>query len=386
MDTDQAVELNASRRSGADQPRANRRAGRGRPPRTRYDLSRDELAALLVGEPSYRATQLRDGLYNHLAEPSELTELPRALRERLVAAPELEPGLETVQETMADDGQTVKWLFSCRDENLIETVLMHHAHHSTVCVSSQAGCAMRCQFCATGDAGFTRHLGTGEILEQVVRAARRARADGRRLDHVVFMGMGEPFANFDRVWLATEAIVGDLGLSARHVTLSTVGLVPEIRKLATKTLPVNLAVSLHAANDELRNVLVPINRRYPIPLLVEALRQYRAAHDRRISFEWALIDGVNDRRRDAEELAEIAFALRAHVNLIPLNPTAIASAHKFRGAPPVRVRAFRDAVAAHGVAVTVRRTRGQSIDAACGQLAGTFDDGRPRDKVGSPAR
>jgi 23S rRNA (adenine2503-C2)-methyltransferase len=184
------------------------------------------------------------------------------------------------------------------------------------------------------------------------------------------MGMGEPFANFDRVWLATERIVSDLGLAARHVTLSTVGLIPEIRKLATKPLQVNLAVSLHAANDELRNELVPINRRYPIPMLVEALRQYRATRDRRISFEWALIDGVNDRRRDAEELAEIAFGLRAHVNLIPLNPTAIASAHKFRGSPAARVRGFRDAVAAHGVVVTIRKTRGQSIDAACGQLAG----------------
>jgi 23S rRNA (adenine2503-C2)-methyltransferase len=246
---------------------------------------------------------------------------------------------------------------------------MHHEHHSTVCVSSQAGCAMACSFCATGEAGYRRHLTTGEILEQVVRAGRAARAGGRRLDHVVFMGMGEPFANFDRVWAATERIVGDLDLAARHVTISTVGVVPKIRLLATKALQVNLAVSLHAGNDTLRNELVPLNRRYPIATLVAALEDYAAATNRRISFEWALMNGVNDTVRDAAELTAIARHLHAHVNVIPLNPTLGGTARGLCGSPPARVRAFRDELRANGVNVTVRRTRGREINAACGQLA-----------------
>ena len=185
---------------------------------------------------------------------------------------------------------------------------MHYPDRTTVCVSSQAGCAMGCGFCATGQAGFQRQLTTGEIVEQVVRAARRARDAGRRLGNVVFMGMGEPLANFDRVWTAVERLHGDIGLSARHITVSTVGMVPGIRRLAGEDLPVNLAVSLHAANDDLRNELVPINRRYPLSVLMGACADYLRAKGRRLSFEWALIDGTNDRRSDARELAELARA------------------------------------------------------------------------------
>ena len=241
---------------------------------------------------------------------------------------------------------------------------MRYPDRATVCVSTQAGCAMACSFCATGQAGFTRHLTTGEIVEQVVRARRSALP--RRLSNVVFMGMGEPLANYGPVWAAVERLHHDLGLSARHLTLSTVGLVPGIRRLTAEALPVNLAVSLHAANDTLRDELVPINRRYPLADLLAACRDYVAAKGRRLSFEWALIDGVNDRPSDAAELAEVAIPLAAHVNLIPLNPTP---GYLVRGPSPAAVRAFRDRLKALGVNATVRRNRGTDIDAACGQLA-----------------
>ena len=222
---------------------------------------------------------------------------------------------------------------------------------------------MACSFCATGQAGFERHMTVGEIVEQVVIAARVAKP--RRLSNVVFMGMGEPLANYDATWGAVERIHGALGLSARHITVSTVGLVPGIERITGESLPVNLAVSLHAANDELRDELVPINRRYPIARLLEACATYVDVTHRRLSFEWALIDGVNDREQDAVELAEAARAVRAHVNLIPLNPTP---GYAVRGTPPARVREFRDRLEQLGVNATVRRNRGTEIDAACGQL------------------
>jgi 23S rRNA (adenine2503-C2)-methyltransferase len=333
---------------------------------SRYDLDRDALAGLLDGEPRYRVDQVWDGLYRQLAEPAELTTLPRALRSRLGA--ELPHALAPVAESTDRHGDTVKWLFELEDGARVETVLMHYRDRTTVCVSSQAGCAMGCGFCATGQAGFRRQMSTGEIVEQVVRAARRARDDGRRLGNVVFMGMGEPLANYDRVWPAVERLHGDLGLSARHLTLSTVGLVPGIRRLAGEDLPVNLAVSLHAANDGLRDELVPVNRRYPLSVLMGACADHLRAKGRRLSFEWALIDGTNDRPSDARELAELArtLPLPAHVNLIPLNPTP---GYPTRGTPRAGVEGFRQQLADLGVNATVRRNRGTDIDAACGQLA-----------------
>ena len=278
---------------------------------------------------------------------------------------------------MSDAGDTVKWLWPLADGAQVETVLMHYRRpgRPSAC-SSQAGCAMACGFCATGQAGFDRHLTAGEIVEQVVRAARRARDRERRLSNVVFMGMGEPFANYDRTWAAVERIHDDLGLSARHLTLSTVGVVPGIRRLADEDLPVNLAVSLHAANDELRDELVPINRRYPLDVLAEACAGYLDATGRRLSFEWALIDGVNDRPADAGELAGHARPLRAHVNLIPLNPTP---GYPHAGTP-AGGRTFRERLRALGVNATVRRTRGTDIDAACGQLRATAVGAAPPDQ------
>jgi 23S rRNA (adenine2503-C2)-methyltransferase len=251
---------------------------------------------------------------------------------------------------------------------------MLYPDRATACVSSQAGCAMNCSFCATGQAGFGRHLSTGEILEQVAAARRHARDRSpgrpRRLSNIVFMGMGEPLANYERVWAAVERIHSEMGISARHITISTVGVLPGIRRLAREELPVNLAVSLHAANDELRNRLVPLNKRYPIEDLVEACRQYLTAKGRRLSFEWALISGVNDRTADARELAGIARPLGAHVNLIPLNPTP---GYPVRGTDKTGVRRFRDELLRLGVNATVRRNRGTDIDAACGQLAASTD-------------
>jgi 23S rRNA (adenine2503-C2)-methyltransferase len=330
---------------------------------TLFDATPAELEALLAGEPRYRLEQLRRGIYVDLAEPAELTTLPGRLRDRVAAA--LPPALALHTEAVADGGSTVKWLWSLNDGTAVETVLMHYPNRSTVCVSTQAGCAMACGFCATGQAGFDRNLTAGEIVEQVVRAARTARASGRRLGNVVFMGMGEPMANYDRVWAAVERLHDDLGISARHLTISTVGIIPGIRRLAGEALPVNLAVSLHAANDALRDELVPINRRYPLGPLMEACREYVTAKGRRVSFEWALIDGVNDRKSDAAELGELARSLHAHVNLIPLNPTP---GYPTKGTPAAGVRRFRQWLVDAGVNATVRQNRGTDIDAACGQL------------------
>jgi 23S rRNA (adenine2503-C2)-methyltransferase len=312
-----------------------------------------------------------DGLYGRAVAPDDMTDVPAAVRAALTAAHPA--ALTEVTRSVSDGGDTTKWLWSLHDGARIETVLMHYPRRTTVCVSTQAGCAMACDFCATGQAGFTRNLSVGEILEQVV-AARRAAAP-RRVDNVVFMGMGEPLANFDRTWAAVQRLHGDMGLSARSLTVSTVGIVPGIRRLTDADVPVNLAVSLHAANDELRDRLVPINRRYPLAELMEACARDVATRRRRLSFEWALINSVNDRGVDAGQLAALAVPLGAHVNLIPLNPTGgFATA----GSPPERVEAFRDDLRRRGVNATVRANRGTDIDAACGQLSAATPVDGPR--------
>jgi 23S rRNA (adenine2503-C2)-methyltransferase len=327
-----------------------------------YDLTREELATLLSGEPAFRSRQVWDGLHVRVQRPDEMTDLPLALRRSL--AQTLSPALREISRREADEGKTTKWLWALADGARVESVLMAYTARVTVCVSTQAGCAMACAFCATGQSGFERHLSEGEIVEQVAVAMRAARP--RRLSNVVFMGMGEPLANYDRVWGAVERLCDEMGLSARHLTLSTVGVVPGIRRLSTEGRPVNLAVSLHAANDALRDELVPLNRRYPLDALHAACADYVQASGRRLSLEWALIDGVNDRATDAGELSEFARPLGAHVNLIPLNPTP---GYAVVGSAPDRVRRFREQLLALGINATVRVTRGAQIDAACGQLA-----------------
>ena len=331
---------------------------------TRYGATREDIAVLLASWdlPAYRVAQLYDGLWEQRKPLDDLTALPKDLRARLADA--LPLALELVTMQTSEDEKTVKWLWQAAGGAQVETVLMINPERATVCVSSQAGCAMGCTFCATGQAGFERHLDAAEIVEQVVRAQHITAV---RVSHVVFMGMGEPLANVDPVLASLERLHDDFGLSARHLTVSTVGVVPGMRRLAQHRLPVTLAVSLHAADDDLRATLVPLNRRYPIDSVLDAAREYAAIKGRRVTFEYACIAGVNDLPDHADLLAGRLIGLRggAHVNLIPLNPTGA-----FEGQAPDRARINRFAarLAAAGVTVTVRRNRGIDIDAACGQL------------------
>ncbi|MFZ1062821.1 MAG: 23S rRNA (adenine(2503)-C(2))-methyltransferase RlmN [Acidimicrobiales bacterium] len=327
-----------------------------------FEYSKEQLGALLGDEPRYRLDQLWHGLWDEALAIGDVTTLPNALRRSLDER--FTPALTVLADVQSDHGATRKWAFALHDGATIETVLMTYDDRVTVCVSSQAGCAMGCTFCATGQAGFTRQLSVGEVIEQVMVAARAA--GERRLSNVVFMGMGEPLANYPVVVEALRRLHEYRGLSARHLTVSTVGVAPAIERLAREGLPLTLAVSLHAANDETRSQLVPLNRRYPLARLREACEVWLSTTSRRLSFEWALIDGVNDTERSLEELARYARPLGAHVNLIPLNPTP---GYLVRGSCEQRVREFRDGLVASGINATVRNTRGRSIDAACGQLA-----------------
>lgn len=333
---------------------------------TRYGATRDELATWLedAGEPRYRLDQIIDALYRQRILLEDATALPRALRTRITEAFPL--ALDLVVESRGDDDQTIKWLWrSRRDGVQVETVLMRYPTRATVCVSSQAGCAMGCTFCATGQAGFERNLDAGEIVEQVVLAAH---ASAQPVTNVVFMGMGEPLANYAATWAAVERLHQDLGLSARHITISTVGIVPGIRRLASETLPVTLAISLHAPDDALRDTMIPVNRRYPLADVMDAAAALGAARGRRVTFEYACIAGVNDGLDQARALVHLLRPLGprgSHVNLIPLNDT-----EGYGGHAPIQVRmqAFATALRAGGLTATVRRNRGTDIDAACGQL------------------
>ena len=331
-----------------------------------FDLDRNQMTQYLAGEPKFRHAQLWDGIYRNLAFAHEQTNLPKALRAKLSEIPEMQPGLYERQTLFGDGKNTLKTLYELSDGREIESVLMRYRDRVTLCVSSQAGCAMGCVFCATGHAGFFRHLTKGEILEQVFYGARRARdLFGQRLSNIVFMGMGEPMANFENVLGAAQLMSFEFGISARHITISTVGIIPGIRKLAEQPMPVSLAVSLHAANDIKRSRLVPINSRYPIGDLMAALEFFKQHSTRRISFEWAMMADINDGPEDASELAELALTIGAHVNLIPLNPTPL---WPYPGSDSQTVHAFRERLIGLGVNATIRKNRGNQIAAACGQL------------------
>lgn len=296
-----------------------------------------------------------------------MTNLPAELRDRLDGS--IFP-FDVEMEQSADDGRTRKWLFRAPDGAAIETVLMGYPKRSTLCISAQAGCALGCTFCATGQFGFERHLEPGEIVAQVAYAQAFLRQIGmpgspERVTNVVFMGMGEPLANYDRVRESLRRLIEVMGLSARSITVSTVGIVPGIRRLAAEPWPVYLAVSLHAADDDLRTSLVPINKRYPIAELEKAAWEYFERKGRRLSIEWTMMDGVNDSIDQARKLAAIAKRLRAHVNLIALNPTPLSNE---RASTRLHIEEFAAELADRDVNVTIRDTRGQDIDAACGQL------------------
>jgi 23S rRNA (adenine2503-C2)-methyltransferase len=336
---------------------------------TVYDLTPEQLTDRLVGwgEPAFRARQLWTQLWRRAATYDRMSDVAPALRERLAA--ELPIGVELLDERTADRGATRKALLRLGGRHLIEAVLMGYPDRVTVCVSSQAGCAMGCGFCATGQMGLQNNLTAGEIAAQVLWARREAAhlpdTTPRRLTNVVFMGMGEPLANERHVFDSLDLLTGAAGIGARHLTVSTVGIVPGIERLADRAPQVGLAVSLHAATDALRDELVPPNRRYPLARLEAAIVGWRARTRRRPSIEWAMIADTNDSDEQARALAPIAKRLAAHVNLIPLNPTP---GYPVVGSSPARIRGFVGRLRRAGVRVTVRDTRGRDIDAACGQL------------------
>ena len=347
---------------------------RGKPPRHLADLdpAARRAAVAALGEPAFRGDQLATWYFRKgVDDVGAMTDLPAAARERLGAAllPRL---LEPVRHVTCDDGTTRKTLWRCGDGSLVESVLMRYPERVTVCVSSQAGCGMACPFCATGQGGLTRNLSAAEIVEQVV-AANRALAGGDvaggrgQVSNVVFMGMGEPLANYAATVAAVRRLTepASLGLSARSVTVSTVGLKPAMRRLADEKLPVTLAVSLHAPDDELRNTLVPVNTRWPIAEVLDAAWHYADVTGRRVSIEYALIRDVNDQAWRADALGRLLRGRLVHVNLIPLNPTPGSEWTASRRADE---REFVRRLESHGVATTVRDTRGREASAACGQL------------------
>ncbi|NDJ78933.1 MAG: 23S rRNA (adenine(2503)-C(2))-methyltransferase RlmN [Chloroflexi bacterium] len=335
-----------------------------------YDMS---LAALQIqlkawGEPSYRAQQIWEWLYRHkVTDFNAMANLPQALRDRLAAYYQV-GRLEQVTTQRSSDGQTVKRLLRLPDGQLIESVLMaYDDKRRTACISTQAGCAMGCVFCATGQMGFARHLSAGEIVEQALLFARQLESEGERLSNVVLMGMGEPLHNYDAT-LEAIARLNDpdgLNIGQRHITLSTVGLVPAIQRFADEKLQIGLAISLHAVTDQERSQLLPVNRRWPLAELLDAVRYYIAQTGRRVTFEWALIAGENDTVEQAQRLGELLKGLLCHVNLIPLNPT-----HGYDGQPsnPARVNHFQETLHGYGVSSSVRVRRGIDIQAGCGQL------------------
>lgn len=331
------------------------------------DLDHDALESLLesIGQPRYRTNQIWQWLYKQLAtDMQDMTSLPKALRAKLEEATVLyTPQIIATQESLT--GETRKDLLEMRDGEQVEVVLMRYTDRRTVCISTQVGCAIGCQFCATGQMGFQRNLSSGEIVAQVLHFERVLQAQGRRVTNVVFMGMGEPLANYERVEEAIKRIVEDMEMSPRRLTVSTVGLVPGMLRLAENPWPVNLAVSLHAADDELRNTLVPINRRYPLADVEAAAATYFENKGRRVSIEWTMIDNVNDTLEQATRLSGIAKRLGAHVNVIPLNATPLS---QDQPSPRSRIASFVRHLRSLEVNVTIRDTRGADIDAACGQL------------------
>jgi 23S rRNA (adenine2503-C2)-methyltransferase len=339
-----------------------------------YDLSFAQLTQYVVqdlGQPKFRAQQIWEWLYRHyVADVAEMTNLPQKLRDHLATAVTLNIGT-IVSEQHSSDGRTTKLLFQLPDNQYIETVLMMYNKRRTLCISTQAGCAMGCVFCATGQMGFFRNLSTGEIVAQVIYFARQLGAQDDHVTNIVMMGMGEPLHNYKPTLNAVDRLTDPDGfnIGARKITISTVGLVPAIRRYADEKRQTPLAISLHAATDVERDKLIPINRKWPIAELMAACRYYIAQTGRRLTFEWALIQGENDTIAQASALGNLLQGMLCHVNLIPLNPT-----NGYSGSPSGRERvdAFQQELSRFGISSTVRMRRGIDIQAGCGQLRDRF--------------
>jgi 23S rRNA (adenine2503-C2)-methyltransferase len=334
-----------------------------------YDLTFPEMKALmsLWGEPAYRARQIWQGLYHQFVNaPDQFSNLSSSFRDKLNLACIFQP-LTPLRFLRSSDGHTEKILFKLADGSGIETVLMAYHKRNTLCISTQVGCAMGCKFCATGQMGFRRHLSSGEIIAQVMYFAQSLKKESTCITNIVIMGMGEPFHNYDNTMAAIDRLNDPSGYNfgARRFTISTVGLIPAIRRFTSEKRQVNLAISLHSAEDALRLSMLPINKRYPVDELLAACHDYVKASGRRITFEWALVKEVNDTPEQAALLAKKLRGLLCHVNAIPLNPT--------KGYPGVatsreRAEKFRDILERSGIPCTIRLRRGMDIQAGCGQL------------------
>jgi 23S rRNA (adenine2503-C2)-methyltransferase len=335
-----------------------------------FDSDLGELEQLMDdwGEPAYRAIQVWEGVYQQLKfHPDLFTNIPKKLRAKLLdkfSWVTLHPGIVL----SSDDEQTSKTLYLLEDENAIETVLMRYEKRRTLCISSQSGCALGCVFCATGQMGLKRNLTSGEIVQQVMLFERSLREGGDGLTNIVVMGMGEPLHNYEQTLAALDRLNHPQGMNfgARRFTISTVGLIPQILRFAHERRQINLAVSLHAANDELRSKMLPINKKYPLMDLVDACREYVDLTHRRITFEWALINGINDSLLQARQLAELINGILCHVNIIPLNPT---KGYQGTATTSQQAELFRLELEERGIPCTIRVRRGIDIHAGCGQLA-----------------
>ena len=351
-----------------------------------YNLTRDEMETFVVtlGQPRFRAKQLWGWLYRQFVTSfDEMRNLPKAFRSTLAEQATLGT-LQQVAEIRSSDGQTKKWLLELPDNEKIEAVLMRYKARQTACISVQVGCAYACAFCATGRMGLVRNLTAGEIVSQVVHLEQvlqpyKKKDDTHALTNIVFMGMGEPLANYKQM-LKAIGILNDkkgLNLGARRMTLSTVGLVPAIRDLAKEPMQVNLAVSLHSPIDKIRSELVPINKQYPIATLMEAVRHYIRQTGRRVTFEYAMINDINDTAEQAHRLGRLIKDMQVHVNMIPLNPVP---GSPWPASDPQRIDAFAEILTSYGISATVRMRRGIDVAAGCGQLYAAIE-GRGRSIV-----
>ena len=335
-----------------------------------YDLDFESLAAALaeLDQPAFRTQQLWEGLYTHyFADFAQFSNIPKDLRDSLSAQFIIDP-LRVQKSLLSKDGLTEKVLFALPDNLSIETVLMRYERRNSLCISTQIGCPMGCVFCATGQMGFIRNLSSGEILAQVLHFMRKLKAEDQNLTNIVYMGMGEPFLNYEATMNSLRRLMDPRGLNfgARRITISTVGIIPKIEQFTKENLQVNLAVSLHAADDSLRSQLVPANRMFPLSKLIPVCKAYTEQTHRRISFEYALIDGVNDSHEAALALSSLLKGMLCHVNLIALNPS---KKYPLQGSPKAKIHAFSATLEEHGIPVTIRLRRGVEIQAGCGQLA-----------------